>query len=75
MQKVDYLFISGILKMRIKLINKEITPTDLLDVSIFRNGDESGNKKLKGIMSQLAGDEVSEGSFNRSEDLENRKRK
>ena len=71
MQKVDYLFISGILKMRIKLINKEITPTDLLDVSIFRNGDESGNKKLKGIMSQLAGDEVSEGSFNRSEDLEN----
>ena len=65
---VKEIFLSGIVKLKIKLFNRNLDPKDKCDVTAFKDGDEFGMKNLiKGINNIL------EGSLNVSQesDLEN----
>ena len=69
--KVEEIYYSGLVKMKIKLFNSAIDPKEKCDVSAFKDGDEYGKNKLNiGINQMLTGEHNTRGSFYEDEDLE-----
>ena len=68
---IKEVFLSGIVKLKIKLFNKNIDDVEKCDVSAFKDGDEDGASKLNmGINSILCGYSPSNNLIE-DEDLEN----
>ena len=66
---VKEMFLSGIVKLKIKLFNRNLDDKNKCDISAFKDGDEFGMKNaIKGINNILAG---SVGLNSSEEDLEN----
>ena len=69
--KVEEIYYSGLVKIKIKLFNTALDPKEKCDVSAFRDGDEFGKNKLNiGINQMLTGNTNPRGSFFEEEDLE-----
>ena len=67
---VKEIFLSGIVKVKIKLFNRAIDDKEKCDTSAFRDGDEFGSKNVNmGINSILSGG-GQVGGFDEDEDLE-----
>ena len=68
---VKEIYLSGLVKVKIKLFNKELDPKESWDISAFKDGDEYGASKVNtGIDSILMGGSQTN-DFNEDEDLEN----
>ena len=69
---VKEVFLSGIVKLKIKLFNKALDDKEKCDVSAFRDGDESGGANVNmGISNILSGGGAQMNNFGEDEDLEN----
>ena len=69
--KVEEVYHSGLIKIKLKLFNKSIDPKDKCDVSAFKDGDELGkNKAVLGLDQLLKGSENLQGSYFEDDDLE-----
>ena len=68
---VKEIFLSGIVKIKVKLFNRAIDDKDKCDTSAFKDGDEYGGAKVNmGINSILSGGSQSN-NFGADDDLEN----
>ena len=68
---VKEIYLSGIVKIKIKLFNRSIDPPEKCDISAFKDGDEyGGNKGLMGIDGILSGGSQTN-AFDEDDDLEN----
>ena len=68
---VKEIYLSGIVKIKIKLFNRSIDPPEKCDISAFKDGDEYGkNKGLTGINGILSGGSQTN-EFDEDDDLEN----
>ena len=65
---INEIFLSGIVKLKIKLFNRNLDDKNKCDITAFKDGDEFGMKKLN-----MGINNILEGSLNNSqeEDLEN----
>ena len=69
--KVEEIYYSGLVKIKIKLFNSALDPKEKCSVEAFRDGDEFGKNKLNmGINSMLTGQQNMRGSYFESDDLE-----
>ena len=69
--KVQEIYYSGLVKIKIKLFNSALDPKEKCSVEAFRDGDEFGKNKLNmGINSMLTGQQNMRGSYFESDDLE-----
>ena len=69
--KVEEIYYSGLVKMKIKLFNSALDPKDKCNVAAFRDGDELGKKNLNiGLNQILSGGDNIRNSFYESDDLE-----
>lgn len=69
---VKEVYLSGIIKIKIKLFNRAIDPPEKCDTSAFKDGDESGAANAAmGINNILSGGGGQMNNFNDDEDLEN----
>ena len=69
--KVEEIYYSGLVQMKIKLFNSALDPKEKCNVAAFRDGDELGKKNsLNGIDQILSGGNNIRNSFYESDDLE-----
>ena len=69
---VKEVYLSGIVKAKIKLFNRTLDPKEKCDVSAFKDGDEYGGGNVNaGIHSILAGGGGQVGGYEDDDDLEN----
>ena len=68
---IKEIYLSGLVKIKIKLFNRSLDPADKCDTSAFKDGDEyGGSKGMAGIDSILGGGSQSN-NFDDDDDLEN----
>ena len=68
---VKEIYLSGIVKIKVKLFNRALDPKEQCDISAFKDGDEYGGSKGNiGINSILSGG-YQTNEFDQDEDLEN----
>ena len=68
--KVEEIYHSGLVKIKIKLFNTALDPKEKCDVSAFKDGDELGKNKLNMGLEQMIGGNNMRGSFYDDDDLE-----
>ena len=68
--KVEEIYHSGLVKLKIKLFNTALDPKEKCDVSAFKDGDELGKNKLNMGLEQMIGGNNMRGSFYDDDDLE-----